>query len=105
MAVNLEFLLPVFQGDADARPKLEWRSLADGRVLLSNTGARRARRFQVTAPGQPTPLAAHGSTYLLSGASRVFTPAAPLPPATHLMAASDMGAIGAAPVALALARR
>lgn len=101
VAVNLEFLLPVFQGGADARPVLRWQSLPDGRVLLSNTGDRRVRLAALTAPGQAVQLSASGSAYLLSGASRVFAPAAPLSPGTQLMAASDVGVIGATPVALA----
>ena len=101
VAVNLEFLLPVFQGAADARPRLEWRPLTDGRVLLTNTGDRRAKLTALIVPGQSVPLAASGSSYLLSGASRVFTPAAPVPPGTGLMAASDVGTLRATPVALA----
>lgn len=106
VAVNLEFLLPVFQGAADAAPRLAWRWEPDGRVTVTNAGNRRARltRLALSRPGGPAvDLAGAAATYLLSGASRTFAPAAGriVPAGATLIATGDAGTLDAAPVAVA----
>lgn len=94
VAINLEFSLPVFQGPADAAPRLSWASEPGG-VRVTNEGNARIRFAALavtTADGATMALPGAASAYLLSGASRRFALARPVA-AVRLIGRGDRGAI------------
>ena len=105
VAINLEFLLPVFQAPRGAAPRLAWAWTPDGHVTVTNTGNRRARLNRLALADQRATVELPGavSAYLLSGASRSFSLSAPVttPSAARLIASGDTGPLDAPPAALA----
>ena len=103
VAVNLEFLLPVFQGPAGAAPRLTWSWTPEGRIAVTNTGDRRARLSRLALADARAAIELEGavSAYLLSGATRVFAPARAPQPSARLIAVGDTGPLDAMPSALA----
>ena len=104
VAVNLEFLVLVFRGPVGGAPRLAWNWTADGRIAVTNVGDRRTRlaRLALTDADRPAvEVTGAASAYLLSGATRVFAPAAPAPARARLIATGDTGPLDAMPAALA----
>lgn len=89
VAVNLEFLVPVFRGGEGAPPAVLW-SRGDAGLVAANPGARHVRMTDVrvvAADGAARLLAGAGPIYLLPGARRRFDD---IPPAVvRVIGASD----------------
>ncbi len=79
VAVNLEFLVPVFRGEEQAPVAAVWSRGGKG-IVVANPGARHIRMTNVqaiAAGGAHGPLSGAGPIYVLPGARRAFPDVSP----------------------------